>query len=252
MSFFKPFDRINTEVKSDFDLEHIGTVVDNNDPLKLYRLKIMIPIWEEIPIEYLPWVHPQLFHFLGLTTKSVFASIPNIGSECIVIFPTKDKYNPEYRMASPTNRNKCTFLDAEYPHAYGYIDDSGNFFKTNKLTNTTTTNCVGSVINNSNATTNNVTTTLTDNCNDREINITGEMNINHSSGTFVQIDSIGGVKVNGVSLVEIISAISIDLVAPNVNVIGNLKASTGISTTIPVGLNVLTFNGGILVNNVTL
>jgi hypothetical protein len=78
------------------------------------------------------------------------------------------------------------------------------------------------------------------------------MNINHSSGTFVQIDSIGGVKVNGVSLVEIISAISIDLVAPNVNVIGNLKASTGISTTIPVGLNVLTFNGGILVNNVTL
>jgi len=114
------------------ELEFTGTVEDNNDPLKLGRLKIRISIWEDLPAELIPWASQRYPHFLGLTTGSVAQFIPEIGSEVLVSFPTKDKYHPEYDKATLTNRNKCNFFDEDYPNSYGIKDSIGNYIKINK------------------------------------------------------------------------------------------------------------------------
>ncbi len=40
--------------------EHIGTVVDRNDPLKLGRIRVRIPeIYGDIPVAHIPWANPS-------------------------------------------------------------------------------------------------------------------------------------------------------------------------------------------------
>ena len=202
MSFFKPFDRINSEVKDDMLLEHIGIVVDNSsDPLKLGRIKCYIPIFEEIPVENLPYCSPKLPTFLGLSTQSISFSIPELGSSVLVTFPTRDKYNPEYALATLTNSNKCTstscnFFDDTYPNSYGFKDSGNNSLKITKspipANNFLTLTCAGTATNNSNIAINNATTSITnntdslinnaensisDNCNVREINATQQIDL---------------------------------------------------------------------------
>jgi hypothetical protein len=71
--------------------------------------------------------------FLGLSRNSIMGAVPEIGSEVIVRFPTKDKYHPEYNMSYLTNTNKNNFLDEDYPNSYGFKDSIGNYFKVNKV-----------------------------------------------------------------------------------------------------------------------
>src|SRR5882762_11114626 len=48
------------EINEDIEEEHVGTVVDRNDPLKLGRLRVRIPeIYGDIPVAHIPWANPS-------------------------------------------------------------------------------------------------------------------------------------------------------------------------------------------------
>lgn len=117
------------------DEEYLGDVEDNNDPLKLGRVKVRISIYEDIETEALPWAYPSL-DMSGNSPSNIGLNIPEIGSQVRVEFPNNDKYAPFYKGAELNEFNKSTFFDDDYPNSYGYKDTKGNFVRVNKKAET--------------------------------------------------------------------------------------------------------------------
>lgn len=68
-----------------------GTVVDNEDPDELSRVKVEIPtLTKGIPIDKLPWYSIKSPPHATPNSKT---SIPTLGSEVVVEFMTDDIYN---------------------------------------------------------------------------------------------------------------------------------------------------------------
>ncbi len=130
----KPYGPLVEANKPTEDNTYIGIVADNNDPKKLGRLKVFCAIYEDMDLEALPWCFPTLNTFLGNSPDSISFSVPEIGSQVRVSFPTKDKYAPYYSGCEMNERNRCTFFDDDYPNCYGHKDSVGNFTKINKAT----------------------------------------------------------------------------------------------------------------------
>lgn len=130
----KPYGPIIERSKPSENENYMGIVADNNDPKKLGRLKVFCSLYEDLDLEALPWCFPTLDVFLGNSPDSISFSVPEVGSQVRVQFPTKDKYAPYYTGCELNERNKCTFFDDDYPNCYGFKDSVGNFTKINKRT----------------------------------------------------------------------------------------------------------------------
>lgn len=130
----KPYGPIIEKNKPSEDESYIGIVSDNNDPKKLGRVRVFCSLYEDIDLEALPWCFPTLETFLGNSPDSISFSVPEVGSQVRITFPTKDKYAPYYSGCEINERNKCTFFDDDYPNCYGFKDSVGNFVKINKRT----------------------------------------------------------------------------------------------------------------------
>ncbi len=71
---------------------YIGTVEDNNDPLKLGKLKVRVPsIYGNIPTEDLPWSEPC---FPYSYNDQGFFFIPEIGAFVTIMFLNNSSYRP--------------------------------------------------------------------------------------------------------------------------------------------------------------
>lgn len=121
---------------------HKGTVVDNNDPKKLGRVKCIIEnYFETEDYNKLPWIHPRL----GMSSPSSTSIIPpELGTELWVEFPFKNPYHGIYKgywynekngIANETNLSNIIFGE-DYPNVYGFQDSTGNYLKVNKLKET--------------------------------------------------------------------------------------------------------------------
>ena len=130
----KPYGPIIESGKPTEDESYVGIVADNEDPKKLGRCRVFCSLYEDIDLEALPWCFPTLETFLGNSPNSIAFSVPEIGSQVRVTFPTHDKYAPYYSGCELNERNKCTFFDDDYPNCYGFKDSVGNFTKINKRT----------------------------------------------------------------------------------------------------------------------
>lgn len=134
MGLLKP---IGANVEKDtptLSQEYDGLVVNNLDPLMLGRIQVTYSLVEDVKDEKdLPWCYPTSPVFLGNSKDSIMFSVPEIGSEVKVYFPTQDKYMPYYKGTSFSENNMCTFFaDEDYPNVYGFKDSIGNFFRVNK------------------------------------------------------------------------------------------------------------------------
>lgn len=136
--FIKPFKKLLQEFKPKEDLSFTGVVVDNLDPLKLCRVRVRISLYEDLDVELIPWARPELPFFLGLSSKSIMCSVPEVGSWVDVKFKEKDKKQPTYCGTAPNLKNICNFFsdDEDYPNVYGFIDSVNNFFRINKIKKT--------------------------------------------------------------------------------------------------------------------
>ena len=120
------------------DLEHTdlsgkllkGIVVVNKDPLKLDRIKVYIkglfPESLKTNTEYLPWI--MSINSMSSSNCQCNVNIPDINSECYVLFPTNDAYSGIYISSVPNVAQE--FLE-DYPYCYGRIDRSGTLFIAN-------------------------------------------------------------------------------------------------------------------------
>ena len=127
----KPFTPLIKEQIDPASMSYIGSVVDNNDPKKLGRVKVQISVYGDLPIDSLPWASP----YLGAHGNSVEyggINIPELGSQVRVTFPSKDLTAPYYSGAELNESTRTTFFDDDYPNTYGYKDSVGNFLRVNK------------------------------------------------------------------------------------------------------------------------
>lgn len=133
----KPFGNLLEAQRPTEDETFRGIVVDNLDPKKLGRIKVLISIYEDLDIDDIPWAFPELSTFLGNSQNSISFSVPEEGSEVRISFPTKDKNAPYYKGCELNEGNRCTFFDEGYPDCYGHKDSVGNFVRINKKTGIT-------------------------------------------------------------------------------------------------------------------
>ena len=127
----KPFVPLLKEQVDPTTMSYIGSVVDNNDPKKLGRIKVQIAVYADLNPEAIPWASPLLASH-GNSQDYGGINIPEIGSQVRVTFPSKDFTAPYYSGAELNETTRTTFFDDDYPHTYGYKDSVGNFIKVNK------------------------------------------------------------------------------------------------------------------------
>lgn len=105
---------------------YIGTVVDNNDPDKLGRVKVnIIGKYDGISTTDLPWARPE--------TKSVSGNfmIPNLNDKLLV--RVDDIYDPVYVGKYFSESTRSDILDDSYPNtAVIYEDEQGTSISVNK------------------------------------------------------------------------------------------------------------------------
>jgi hypothetical protein len=118
-----------------FTVPHKGIVKDNNDPLKLGRVRCVVSdMFDETDFTLLPWISPWKDSFLGGSLTSEKFDVPEIDSELVIEFPFDDVYFPFYTgyWASKTTHNQI--FDVDYPDTYGWADSKGNSLLINKKT----------------------------------------------------------------------------------------------------------------------
>ena len=110
-------------------------VVENDDPMKLGRVKCQCPFrWgNDQPIEKLPWIFPlNPFGSGGKKTNSSF-EVPEIDSELLICFPFDDEYVPFYiGYVQSTLTHQEELFDVSYPETYGKTDSQMQWIRVNK------------------------------------------------------------------------------------------------------------------------
>lgn len=109
-----------------------GTVIDNEDPEKLGRVKATVDGIFEGSADDLPWIAPRRSNMLGGKSDSGFYSVPEVGSSLEIKFPFEDIYSPfYYGYWEDANTHQADF-DADYPKSYGFTDSNGTKLIINK------------------------------------------------------------------------------------------------------------------------
>jgi len=119
------------------DEEYVGVIVDNNDPEKIGRCRIMVyNIFDGLPVSDLPWAVPD-FSFIG-STKGSFI-VPPVGTFVNVYFDRGEIYLPRYTTKILNTNQLPTNKDIDYPNNMVFFEtDNGDSFELNRKQKTAT------------------------------------------------------------------------------------------------------------------
>jgi hypothetical protein len=100
-----------------------GVVVDNDDPLKLGRVKCTIEELYSGPSDLLPWISQKSPAILGGQTSSGSFFVPRVGSELEIVFPYDDIYFGFYNGFWQSSKTHVSNFDGDYGNEYGFVDN---------------------------------------------------------------------------------------------------------------------------------
>lgn len=129
---FRSFESMKKEDYNGFPIR--GIVVDNEDPDKLGRVKCEVPgRWPINEYDKLPWIFPKNPYGLGGKVTCSSFSVPELGSELIIVFPYKMEYAPFYiGYYQSFTTNQVLLYDESYPNTYGFSDSQMFWVRVNK------------------------------------------------------------------------------------------------------------------------
>lgn len=111
--------------------EFFGTVVDNDDPLRLSRVRVSVPelYGDGTPTEDLPWAEPPTnAGTIGQTAEEGSFGVLAIGSEVYLVLKGGHADLPRVSRLANNSRTIKTGLEAtNYPHRYGFGDRTGTY-----------------------------------------------------------------------------------------------------------------------------
>ncbi|QJT70942.1 hypothetical protein GR7B_00144 [Vibrio phage vB_VcorM_GR7B] len=114
-----------------FDKPLKGIVVDNEDPLKIGRVKCTVQPFLVGDTASLPWIIQKSGTGLGGTSDDSAFAVPVVGSEVCVEFPF-GIYMPVYSGFWQSQATHQTHFDEDYPNTYGFKDATGTYWRINK------------------------------------------------------------------------------------------------------------------------
>lgn len=85
---------------------YIGTVVSNDDPKNLGRIKVAIPNLLEGETANLPWCVRKKGSTLGSSTSAGVWAVPKVGAKVEIEFVNEDQYFPEYTDAPDSTSSR--------------------------------------------------------------------------------------------------------------------------------------------------
>lgn len=104
----------------------IGTVVDNNDPQRLQRVRVTIKGLYEGDVSNLPWVAPKVGQGFGNAGGAGRVCVPLINSKLYVELQNGDSHYPVYTGSVAHSADPVTGGSTNYPHRYTQVDRAGN------------------------------------------------------------------------------------------------------------------------------
>ena len=141
MSLVNPTKDFNKH-KVDGDL-YLGTVVDNNDPLKVSRVRVrVLELFgshdKGVPDTDLPWCSPASPVLQGTSVRmlnelqglrNVVYNIPVVNTKVLIRLHREDIYSPFYVHQTISVREKSNLFtgSASYPRTYGYESQDGGY-----------------------------------------------------------------------------------------------------------------------------
>jgi hypothetical protein len=136
----KDLNRIADEIPEQKDLfkenlnniDWLGVVVDNEDPLFLGRCKVKVfEKYDNIPIELIPWAFPSNSNvFAGGESKGYGSfSYPKIGHFVRVKFNGGDKHHPEYYFIENINKKMQNEIKESYVNCQVVVYDEDEDLK---------------------------------------------------------------------------------------------------------------------------
>ena len=118
--------------KQRYDLgTYIGIIVDNNDPLKLQRVKVRIhQLHRGIPDAELPWAVKQPQSAQGFGSGLGSFGVPAKFTKVAIKFMNDSLMYPKYVGGLINSKDQAlTEFASDYPEVYGQIDCAGNLLK---------------------------------------------------------------------------------------------------------------------------
>lgn len=113
----------------------LGTVVANNDPKKLQRVKVRVTgMYDNVSDSDLPWALPMLGLMMGNTSTCGTFGVPIVGSKVYVMVLGGDPNIPMFFSAPYVSDVKRPDMDTSYPNRYGFVDETGNKFVVDRQT----------------------------------------------------------------------------------------------------------------------
>lgn len=125
--------------------KYVGTVIYNDDPKKIGRVKVTIPNLFVGAQEELPWCYPHNPSQGGGKVGSGSVHVPEVGAELVIIFENGDYLNPKYIGSNQNTETIDPVFAEDYPNTYGHIDSTGFYWKMNKSTQLLTVHHPGGV-----------------------------------------------------------------------------------------------------------
>ena len=110
------------------DNYYFGTVEVNEDPDKLFRVKVRVlaVFGSKVPSEDLPWATPMRPSGLGAVGSAGTYAVPRVGSRVMIKFYRGNVYTPMYVACPLTVAEKSSDFEVNYPNRYGFVDTLGN------------------------------------------------------------------------------------------------------------------------------
>lgn len=127
-------DKLLSTKSLDPTMPYEATVIDENDPKKLGRIKARVPsLMDSIPDKDLCWAKPKDYnHPFGLKggqtigATASFGGVPKRGNKVHLYFPTKNPYQALYSTSMPVDEaNKGSAFDINYPNRVGFTYPNG-------------------------------------------------------------------------------------------------------------------------------
>ena len=100
-----------------------ASVVDNNDPKKLKRVRVRVFGVHDaaVPDADLPWALPVCSPWFGYDGTNAPIGVPTVGTPLLVVFPQGDLANPVYLGAISHAKVLTAEEQGNYPNRVGFV-----------------------------------------------------------------------------------------------------------------------------------